>query len=80
MNDAYTVNEVNLLRNVQAPDSKSSVSKEFAGLKRKRMKDNKKKGSGGHGSKWSSRGQGHTGYEKEPPENSEQEGKIDITI
>jgi hypothetical protein len=34
MGDAYTVNEVNLLRNVQAPDSKSSISKEFVGLKK----------------------------------------------
>jgi hypothetical protein len=44
------------------------------------MKDNKKKGSAGYSSKQSSHGQGHAGYEKEPAENSEQEGKIDITI
>jgi hypothetical protein len=72
--------EVGLLRNVQAPDSKSSISKEFVGLKRKRMKDNKKRGGGGYNSQWSPHNERQRGYENEPPENKEQESKIDITI
>jgi hypothetical protein len=71
--------EVNLLRNVHAVDSKSSVSKEFPGLKRKQVKDNRKR-RGGYTSRNSiSRVSGRGGYGNEAAKD-EQENTIDITV
>jgi len=72
--------EVNLLRNVHAVDSRSSVSKEFTGLKRKQAKDNRKK-RGGYTIPRENvlRVSGHGGYGHEIVDD-EQECKIDITI
>jgi hypothetical protein len=77
MSETY---EVNLLRNVHAVDSKSSVSKEFTGLKRKQAKDNRKKRGGyaPHGDDaFGVPGHGDQGHE---PVDDEQKGRIDITI
>jgi hypothetical protein len=71
--------EVNLLRNVHAVDSKSSISKEFSGLKRKQAKDNRKR-RGGYTSRNSiSRVPGRGGYGNEAVKD-EQESTIDITV
>jgi len=77
MSESY---EVNLLRNVHAVDSRSSVSKEFTGLKRKHARDNRKK-RGGYASSGESvlRVSGHGGYGHEIVDD-EQEVKVDITI
>jgi hypothetical protein len=77
MSETY---EVGLLRNVGAPEGKSSVSKEFVELKRKRMKDNKKRGGGGYNSQWSPHSQRSAGDENGPQQSIVQERKIDITI
>ncbi|MBA4389345.1 MAG: hypothetical protein C0399_00180 [Syntrophus sp. (in: bacteria)] len=71
--------EVNLIRNVQAPVSQSSVSKEFVGLKRKQRKENKKR-SDGYNQDHPPPSQGHVGYEREPVAHDEQDSTIDITI
>ena len=70
--------DVNLLRNVQAADSKSSVSKEFVGLKNRREKNRAKRGAvpnypqkAGKGFREESSGSG---------EEEQQGSKIDITI
>jgi hypothetical protein len=76
MSETY---EVNLLRNVHAVDSKSSVSKEFSGLKRKQAKDNRKRRSGYAGRNVIPRISGSIGNGNEAVEN-EQEGTIDITV
>jgi|WetSurMetagenome_2_1015567.scaffolds.fasta_scaffold181164_2 hypothetical protein len=76
MSETY---EVNLLRNVQAVDSKSSVSKEFSGLKRKQARDNRRRKSGYTGRNIIPRVSGIGGYGNEAVEN-EQEGTIDITV
>ncbi|HVN98160.1 MAG TPA: hypothetical protein VMT62_17170 [Syntrophorhabdaceae bacterium] len=77
MSEAY---EVGLLRNVRAPDGKSSVSKDSVGLKRKQARDNKKKGRAGYGSRSPYAEERRNDYDKDPPENKEQESRIDITI
>jgi hypothetical protein len=72
--------EVNLLSNVHAVDSKSSVSKEFPGLKRKQARENRKRRGGCNSRSEITRVSSlHGGYEKETAEN-EQESTIDITI
>jgi hypothetical protein len=71
--------EVNLIRNVQATVSQSSLSKEFVGLKRKQKKENKKRSDSYHQDR-SPPGQGHVGYEREPVSHDEQDSTIDITI
>jgi hypothetical protein len=71
--------EVNLIRNVQATVSQSSLSKEFAGLARKQKKENKKR-SDSYQKVRPPPSQGHVGYEKEPASHDEQDGTIDITI
>ena len=71
--------EVNLLRNVHAVDSKSSVSKEFPGLKRRQAKDNRKRRGGHTGKSEITRVFVRGGYEKETVEN-DQESTIDITV
>jgi hypothetical protein len=76
MGESY---EVNLLRNVHAVDSKSSVSKEFPGLKRKQAKDNRRRRGGYTGKSEIARVSVRRGYEKETVEN-EQESTIDITV
>ena len=76
MSETY---EVNLLRNVHAVDSKSSVSKEFPGLKRKQVKDNRKRRGGYSGRNIIPRVPGLGSYGNETVEN-EQEGAIDITV
>jgi hypothetical protein len=77
MGESY---EVNLLRNVHAVDSKSSVSKEFPGLKRKQARDNRKRRDGYTGrSENSGVSSLRGGHEKETVEN-ELESTIDITI
>ena len=76
MGESY---EVNLLRNVHAVDSKSSVSKEFPGLKRRQAKDNRKRRGGYNGKSEITRVFVRGGYEKETVEN-EQESTIDITV
>jgi hypothetical protein len=70
--------EINLLRNVHAVDSRSSVSKEFVGLKRKQTKDSRKKRSGYAGKSNIAR-ISHGGYVIEASED-EQESTIDITV
>jgi hypothetical protein len=76
MSETY---EVNLLRNVHAVDGKSSVSKEFSGLKRKQAKDNRKRRSGYTGRNIVPRVSGLGNYGNEAVED-EQEGAIDITV
>lgn len=76
MSETY---EVNLLRNVHAVDGKSSVSKEFSGLKRKQAKDNRKRRSGYTGRSIIPRVSRPVGNGNEAVEN-EQEGTIDITV
>ncbi len=76
MSETY---EVNLLRNVHAVDSKSSVSKEFTGLKRKQVKDNRKKRSGYTGKNNVARVSAHGGYGNEAVED-ERKSTIDITV
>jgi hypothetical protein len=76
MSETY---EVNLLRNVHAVDSGSSVSKEFAGLKRKQAKDNRKKRNGYTGKNNIARTSAHGGYGIEAAEDG-QESRIDITV
>jgi hypothetical protein len=77
MGESY---EVNLLSNVHAVDSKSSVSKEFPGLKRKQARDNRKRRGGHTGRSEITRVSSlHGGYEKDTVEN-EQESTIDITV
>ena len=77
MGESY---EVNLLRNVHAVDSKSSVSKEFPGLKRKQARANRKRRSGYTGRSEITRVSSlRGGYEKETVEN-DQESTIDITV
>jgi hypothetical protein len=77
MGESY---EVNLLRNVQAVDGKSSVSKGFPDLKRKQARDNRKRRD-----RYTSRSEAarvsslRGGYEKETVEN-EKESTIDITV
>jgi len=70
--------DVNLLRNVQAADSKSSVSKEFIGLRKKREKNRAKRdAASGYSQK------GAKGYRNETSGSDEEEehtGRIDITI
>lgn len=77
MSEAY---EVNLLRNVHAVDSKSSVSKEFTGLKKKQAKDNRKKRSGYAAHRDNVSGVSEHGSCGQEPVDNEQEGRIDITI
>jgi hypothetical protein len=76
MSETY---EVNLLRNVHAVDSRSSVSKEFSGLKRKQEKDNRKRKSGYTGKNIVPRVPVSGGYGDGTAE-KEQEGAIDITV
>ncbi len=76
MSETY---EVNLLRNVQAVDSKSSISKEFSSLKRKQVKDSRKRKSRETGKNSILRVSAHGGYGNEVVED-EQEGTIDITV
>ena len=76
MSETY---EVNLLRNVHAVDSKSSVSKEFTGLKRKQVKDNRKKRSGYTGKNNVARVSAHGAYGNEAVED-ERKSTIDITV
>ena len=71
--------EVNLIRNVQATVSQSSLSKEFVGLTRKQKKENKKR-SDSHHQVRPPPSQGHVGYEKEPVSHDEENVTIDITI
>jgi hypothetical protein len=71
--------EINLIRNIQAPVSQSSVSKEFVGLKRKQKKENKKKYDGYHQDR-SPPGNEHAGHEREPVSRDGQESTIEITI
>ena len=71
--------EVNLLRNVHAVDSKSSISKEFTGLKRKQAKDSRKRRSGLTDKNVITRISAHGGYGNETAED-EQESTIVITI
>jgi len=77
MSETY---EINLLRNVQATEGKSSVSKEFLGLKRKQRKENKKKGPGYALRSGSVRVSRHGSYENEVVGDHEQESTIDITV
>jgi hypothetical protein len=77
MSETY---EVNLLRNVHAVDSRSSVSKEFVGLKRKQVKDNRKRKDGhtaGRNNILQITGRGS--YMHDAAED-EREGAVDITI
>ena len=67
--------DVNLLRNVQAADSKSSVAKEFAGLRKKREKNREKRHT-----QQSYPQKGTKGYKSEPAESGEEREHIDITI
>jgi hypothetical protein len=76
MSETY---EVNLLRNVHPVDGRSSVSKEFVGLKRKQAKDSRKKRSGYTGKNNIARTSAHGGYGIEAAED-EQESTIDITV
>jgi hypothetical protein len=76
MSETY---EVNLLRNVHAVDSKSSISKEFTGLKRKQAKDSRKRRNGLTGKNVIIRISAHGGYGNETAEDG-QENTIDITI
>jgi hypothetical protein len=70
--------EVNLLRNVNAIASQSSVSKEFPGLKRNQSRDSRKK-RGGYAVKIGIPCiSGHGDCENKTV--NEQEGTIDITI
>jgi hypothetical protein len=71
--------EVNLLRNVHAVDSRSSVSKEFSGLKRKQAQGNRKRRSGYTGRNAIPRVSGPVNNGNEAVEN-EQKGTIDITV
>jgi hypothetical protein len=71
--------EVNLLRNVHAVDGKSSVSKEFSGLRRKQAKNNRKRRDGYTSRNSISRVPGRGGYGNEAVKD-EQEGTIDITV
>jgi hypothetical protein len=71
--------EVNLLRNVHAVDSQSSVSKEFAGLKRKQAREDRKKRSGYDRKSRVARVSAQGGYGNEAVED-EREGTIDITV
>jgi hypothetical protein len=71
--------EVNLLRNVHAVDSRSSVSKEFAGLKRKQAKDNRKRKNEYAGKNNITRASIHGGYGIRATYD-EQESTIDITV
>jgi hypothetical protein len=72
--------EVNLLRNVHAVDGKSSVSKEFSGLKRKQVKDNRKrKDRHTAGRNDILHGTGRRSYISDAAED-EREGVVDITI
>jgi hypothetical protein len=76
MSETY---EVNLLRNVHAVDNRSSVSKEFPGLKKKQVKDNRKRRGGSIGKNNILRVSGRGGYGNEAVKD-EQESTIDITI
>ncbi len=71
--------EVNLIRNVQATVSQSSLSKEFVGLQRKKKKENKKRSDSYHQDR-PPPSQGHVGYEREPAFHDDQDSTIDITI
>ena len=75
MSETY---EVNLLRNVHAIDGKSSIAKDFAELKRKQAKDNKKKNAG-YNPKPPVAGQRHIIYKGGHP-GEDEEGTIDITV
>ena len=75
MSETY---EVNLLRNVHAIDGKSSIAKDFAELKRKQARDNKKKGTGNN-PRPPVTGQRHIRYEGGHP-GEDEEGTIDITV
>lgn len=77
MGESY---EVNLLRNVHAVDSNSSVSKEFTGFKRKQVRDNRKKRDRHMaGSNTIPHVAGRESYLHDAVED-QQEGTIDITI
>jgi hypothetical protein len=71
--------EVNLIRNVQATVSQSSLSKEFVGLKGKQKKDNRKRSDSYHQDR-PPPSQGHVGYERESESHEEQDSTIEITI
>lgn len=67
--------DVSLLRNVQATDSKSSVSKEFAGLRKKREKNRARRDNpSGYPQKAAKR------YNDDTPEDGQEREHIDITI
>ncbi len=67
--------DVSLLRNVQAADGKSSVSKEFVGLRKKRERNRAKRDTpSGYPQKAAKR------YNGDPPEEGEEREHIDITI
>lgn len=66
--------EINILRNVQATDGKSSVSKEFSHPERQQRRRPQKKDSGRSSSQKPAKG-----YQKEIPAGAEEE-RIDITI
>lgn len=77
MNETY---EVSLLRNVHAVDEKSSISQEFAGLKRKQSKEKRKKGVR-YGSGHILRPMKHGVYDSEAfADDDKDEGKVDITV
>ncbi len=76
MSETY---EVNLLRNVHAVDSRSSVSKEFPGLRRKQPRDDRKRRGRYMAGNAVARVTGRESYVKDTIED-EQENTIDITV